>query len=83
MSKTVTFGMFWQQYGQCSVKLPDEIDETNGQAVLDFIRENWHDFPLPVGSYVRDSDELDEGAEITVDLEDGSTICHGSPDEIE
>lgn len=83
MKKQVAFGMFWQMYGTCVVDLPDEINEKDAGAVLDYIREHWADFPLPAGSYVLESDELDEGAEIIVTYEDGSTISHDSPDEIE
>ena len=83
MSKTVSFGMFWQEYGHCTVILPDEIDESDGKAVLDFIKNNWDDFPLPQGEYVMGSDELDEGADITVCLDNGDVIDLGSPDEIE
>lgn len=81
-TKTVSFGMFWQMYGTCTVPLPDCVDETDGRGVLSYIRENWDGFPLPTGSYVMQSNELDESTEITVDFEDGPTIHHGSPDNI-
>ena len=55
----------------------------DGKAVLDFIKNNWDDFPLPQGEYVMGSDELDEGADITVCLDNGDVIDLGSPDEIE
>ena len=80
--KKVSFGMFWEMYGTCVVDLPDEVDENDAAAVLQYIQDHWDNFPLPAGSYVQGSDELDCGAIITVVCEDGRTISHGSPDEI-
>ena len=68
--KTVTFGMYWQEYGWQTIALPDDIDETDMNAVKCYIESNWNDIPLPQGSYVQCSDELDtEYIEVHTDKE--------------
>ena len=66
MAKTVSFGMFWQSYGRQTIDLPDEIDASNQEAVIQYIKSVWDDIPLPSGSYVQESDELDEESDIMV-----------------
>lgn len=60
MSKRVRFGMFWQEYGYQEIDLPDDIDDTDDEAVKDYIKSVWDDISLPTGDYVSGSDELDE-----------------------
>ena len=64
--KKVSFGMYWQVYGRQAIELPDDIDETDIEAVKAYIREVWDDIPLPCGDYVSGSDELDEESDIEV-----------------
>ena len=66
MAKTVSFGMFWEAYGRQTIDLPDEIDANNQDAVIQYIKSVWDDIPLPSGSYVQESDELDEESDIMV-----------------
>jgi len=56
--KKARIGTFWQVYGSQVIELPDEI--TTRDEAIDWIRDNFDDIPLPEGSYVTGSDELDE-----------------------
>ena len=69
MAKHVNFGMFWQVYGRQTIELPDDIDEKDEDAVIDYIKSVWDEIALPTGSYIQDSDEFDPegGLEIVVD----------------
>ena len=69
MAKHVNFGMFWQVYGRQTIELPDDIDETDEDAVVEYIKSVWDEIALPTGSYIQDSDEFDPegGLEIVVD----------------
>ena len=69
MAKHVNFGMFWQEYGRQTIELPDDIDEKDEDAVVEYIKSVWDEIALPTGSYIQDSDEFDPegGLEIVVD----------------
>ena len=55
--KTVTFGMYYEVYGNVTVEVPDDITEDN---VEEYLREHWDEYPLPTNtSYIHCSDELD------------------------
>ena len=55
--KKVTFGMFYEMYGQVTVDVPDEVTEDN---VAEYLMKNFDKYPLPSGGdYVSDSAELD------------------------
>ncbi len=57
----VSFGMYWQCYGRQEIVLPDDIDPKDRDAVLDYIRSQWDQIPIPGdGEYVSCSDELDD-----------------------
>ena len=63
MSNYVEFGMYWQEYGRTKIKLPDEIDPKDEDAVIEYLKDEWDCICLPVSSsYVSGSDELDEGS---------------------
>lgn len=66
MAKKVSFGMFWQSYGRQEITLPDTVDANNTLEILKYIKSVWDDIPVPEGSYVPDSDELDEESLIEV-----------------
>lgn len=68
MAKYVNFGMFWQEYGRQTIELPDDIDEKDEDAVVEYIKSVWDEIALPTGSYIQDSDEFDPegGLEIVV-----------------
>lgn len=59
MPYEVTFGMFWQCYGRQSIKLPDNINPKDTDAILKYIDSQWNNIPIPSGEYVSCSDELD------------------------
>lgn len=72
---TVTFGMFWQVYGQATVNLPENIDPNNREAVKEWLLANWSDMPMPSGGdYIPDSDELDPE---NIEVEPGCKIERG------
>ena len=55
--KKVTFGMFYEMYGQITVDVPDEVTEDN---IVEYLMAHWDEYPLPSGGdYVSDSAELD------------------------
>lgn len=60
MSKTVTFGMYWEEYGQQTIPLPDDVDDKNIDEVMEYIYEQFDEIPLPAGDYVFASCELDQ-----------------------
>ena len=62
----VSFGMYWQEYGYQTIELPSHIDPDDRDAVIEYIRSVWDNIPLPEGSYVSGSDELDPESEIRV-----------------
>ena len=62
----VSFGMYWQEYGRQTVELPPHIDPDDRDAVIGYIRSVWDDIPLPEGSYVSGSDEMDPESEIQI-----------------
>ena len=66
MAKTVSFGMYWQSYGRQTIDLPDEIDASNQEAVIQYIKSVWANIPIPSGVYVSESDELDEESDIEI-----------------
>ena len=54
----VSFGTYWQEYGQQTIEVPDGL---NNKEIVEYLQEIWDDVPLPKsGSYVYGSDELDE-----------------------
>lgn len=71
MSNYVEFGMYWQEYGRQTVRLPDDVDPKDEEAVRAFLEDEWDNIPLPTGSeYISGSDELDvESLVITSDNE--------------
>lgn len=60
MAKHVEFGMYWGKYGRQRVQLPDNIDPKDKDAVISYLKSIWDDIPIPGGTYVPGSDELDE-----------------------
>lgn len=68
MSKKVQFGVSYVCYGTQIIDLPDDIDENDIDAVIQYVDSVFPDLPLPVGDYVSDSDELDyESIEVVED----------------
>lgn len=59
MSKKVQFGVTYMAYGTQIIDLPDDIDENDMDAVINYVESIFPDLPLPVGDYVNSSDELD------------------------
>ena len=64
--KKVSFGMYWQSYGRQTIDLPDDIDTSDKDAVLEYIKSVWDDIPVPEGDYVSCSDELDEESPLEI-----------------
>ena len=70
MAKYVKFGMFWQVYGRQTIELPDDIDEHDEKAVVEYIKSVWKDIARPTGSYILDSDEFDPEDELEIVIDD-------------
>ena len=66
MAKVARFGMTWTVCGKQSIKLPNDIDTNDKEAVKDYILSQWSDIALPDGDYVPDSDTLDNLVDIEV-----------------
>ena len=57
----VEFGSFYEMYGRQTIPLPDGIDPNDEDGIIDYLRDNWDEIPLPAGGdYVSCSSELDE-----------------------
>ena len=66
MANYVKFGMAWTVYGSQEMELPDTVDVHDKEAVMEYLRENWDQIPIPEGEYVPGSDSLDEDVPIEV-----------------
>lgn len=65
MSKTVSYGVFYQAYGRATATVPDYI-QTKDEAI-EWLKEHWDELPLPeAADYVVGSDELDLESDIEI-----------------
>ena len=61
MAKHVEFGMTWQESGRQSRSLPDDVDASDREAVLAYLKSIQDEIQIPEGSYIGGSDEIDDG----------------------
>jgi len=55
-TKSFTFGVTYQAYGDVTVDVPADLDLEGAKK---YVEEHWDEMPLPHGAYVPDSDEPD------------------------
>lgn len=56
--KKVTFGVYFEMWGEVTVEVPDDVTEDN---VLEYLKKNFDEYPLPEEhEYVSDSAYLDD-----------------------
>lgn len=63
----VKFGITWMTYGEQIIDLPKWINPDDEIGVIDYIESVWETIPLPAGSYISCSDNLDyENIEVII-----------------
>lgn len=64
----VQIGVYWEEYGNIDVDIPDDVDINDMDAIRRYIDDNWDDIPLPrSGNYVSDSAQFDGNSIIIIE----------------
>lgn len=67
MPKQITFRVYWQEFADVTVDLPDDIDINDKKALQEYAQKEWDSMPLPDNSeYLSNSDEIDEEHGFTI-----------------